>query len=188
MFFRDERGALKISNFIAFWLRDLKKIPNFRRSQKDDSPRPPPPFNLWNQKNLANKEIFHLLFFHFLSAGKRKMCDSLPDHDFVDWYGKSAKQSMNWSCEYFCCSRYSNTVFHYKSCMVHLDFFLFKMSYDILTRLFPKILSSSVAQWLRLSTVETPVVSDSSLALDQGGSLEGSPWLHHFFILSEVYT
>ena len=72
--------------------------------------------------------------------------------------------------------------------MVHLDFFLFKMSYDVLTRLFPKILSSSVAQWLRLSTVETPVVSDSSLALDQGGSLEGSPWLHHFFILSEVYT
>ena len=131
MFFRDERGALKISSFIAFWLRDLKKIPNFRRSQKEDSPRHPPPFNLWNQKNLANKEIFHLLFFHFHSAGKRKMCDSLPDHDFVDWYGKSAKQSMNWSCEYFCCSRYSNTVFHYKSCMVHLDFFLFKMIYDI---------------------------------------------------------
>ena len=121
MFFRDEMGALKISSFIAFWLRDPKKIPNFRRSQKRDSPRPP--FNLWNQKNLANKEIFHLLFFHFHSAGKRKMCDSLPDHDFVDWYGKSAKQSMNWSCEYFCCSRYSNTVFHY-----------------VLTRLFPKIL------------------------------------------------
>ena len=43
------------------------------------------------------------------------------------------------------------------------------MSYDILTTLFPKILSSPVAQWLRLSTVETPVVSDSSIALDQGG-------------------
>ena len=71
--------------------------------------------------------------------------------------------------------------------MVHLDFFLFKMSYDILTRLFQKILSSSVAQWLRLSTVETPVVSDSSPALDQGESLEGSPWLHNFLFLSELY-
>ena len=57
------------------------------------------------------------------------------------------------------------------------------MSYDVLTRLFPKILSSSVAQWLRLSTVGTPVVSDSSLALDQRGR-------HGYtiiFILSEMY-